>query len=89
MPKKKEEPEVAAAVETTESAAEVTDIEPVPVEPAAEVSAEPIEPAAEEPPKPKRTRKKKTDAVDEEALPGCPQGDRRKEKRNRRSGSAE
>ena len=26
MPKKKEEPEVAAAVETTESAAEVTDI---------------------------------------------------------------
>ena len=66
MPKKKEEPEVAAAVETTESAAEVTDIEPVPVEPAAEVSAEP---AAEEPPKPKRTRKKKTDAVDEEALP--------------------
>ena len=52
MPKKKEEPEVAAAVETTESAAEVTDIEPVPVEPAAEVSAEPIEPAAEEPPKP-------------------------------------
>ena len=59
MPKKKEEPEVAAAVETTESAAEVTDIEPVPVEPAAEVSAEPIEPAAEEPPKPKRTRKKK------------------------------
>lgn len=69
MPKKKEEPEVAAAVETTESAAEVTDIEPVPVEPAAEVSAEPIEPAAEEPPKPKRTRKKKTDAVDEEALP--------------------
>ena len=41
MPKKKEEPEVAAAVETTESAAEVTDIEPVPVEPAAEVSAEP------------------------------------------------
>ena len=61
MPKKKEEPEVAAAVETTESAAEVTDIEPVPVEPAAEVSAEPIEPAAEEPPKPKRTRKKKTD----------------------------
>lgn len=67
--KKKEEPEVAAAVETTESAAEVTDIEPVPVEPAAEVSAEPIEPAAEEPPKPKRTRKKKTDAVDEEALP--------------------
>ena len=68
MPKKKEEPEVTAAVETTESTAEVTDIEPVPVEPAAEVPAEPIEPAVEEPPKPKRTRKKKTDAVDEEAL---------------------
>lgn len=69
MPKKKEEPEVTAAVETTESTAEVTDIEPVPVEPAAEVPAEPIKPAVEEPPKPKRTRKKKTDAVDEEALP--------------------
>ena len=69
MPKKKEEPEVTAALETTESTAEVTDIEPVPVEPAAEVPAEPIEPAVEEPPKPKRTRKKKTDAVDEEALP--------------------
>lgn len=69
MPKKKEEPEVTAAVETTESTAEVTDIEPVPVEPAAEVPAEPIKPADEEPPKPKRTRKKKTDAVDEEALP--------------------
>ena len=41
MPKKKEEPEVTAAVETTESTAEVTDIEPVPVEPAAEVPAEP------------------------------------------------
>ena len=54
MPKKKEEPEVTAAVETTESTAEVTDIEPVPVEPAAEVPAEPIEPAAEEPPKPKK-----------------------------------
>ena len=40
MPKKKEEPEVTAAVETTESTAEVTDIEPVPVEPAAEVPAE-------------------------------------------------
>lgn len=69
MPKKKEEPEVTAAVETTESTAEVTDIEPVPVEPAAEVPAEPTKPAVEEPPKPKRTRKKKTDAVDEEALP--------------------
>ena len=32
MPKKKEEPEVTAAVETTESTAEVTDIEPVPVD---------------------------------------------------------
>ena len=69
MPKKKEEPEVTAAVETSESTAEVTDIEPVPVEPAAEVPAEPTKPAVEEPPKPKRTRKKKTDAVDEEALP--------------------
>ena len=69
MPKKKEDPEVTAAVETTESTAEVTDIEPVPVEPAAEVPAEPIKPAVEEPPKPKRTRKKKMDAVDEEALP--------------------
>ena len=77
MPKKKEEPEVTAAVETTESTAEVTDIEPVPVEPAAEVPAEPTKPAVEEPPKPKRTRKKKTDAVDEEsftrASTGCPQ----------------
>ena len=60
MPKKKEEPEVTAVVETTESTAEVTDIEPVPVEPAAEVPAEPTKPAVEEPPKPKRTRKKKT-----------------------------
>ena len=59
MPKKKEDTEVTAAVETTESTAEVTDIEPVPVEPAAEVPAEPIKPAVEEPPKPKRTRKKK------------------------------
>ena len=54
MPKKKEEPEVTAAVETTESTAEVTDIEPVSVEPAAEVPAEPIKPAVEEPPKPKK-----------------------------------
>ena len=69
MPKKKEDTEVTAAVETTESTAEVTDIEPVPVELAAEVPAEPIEPAVAEPPKTKRTRKKKTDAVDEEALP--------------------
>lgn len=85
MPKKKEEPEVTAAVETTESTAEVTDIEPVPVEPAAEVPAEPIKPAVEEPPKPKRTRKKKTDAVDEEALPEPqPAAPRRLQQRKRK-----
>lgn len=65
MPKKKEEIEVTAAAETSENSAEVADIEDTSAEPLTE---EPKS-ADAEPEKPKRTRKKKTDAVDSEELP--------------------
>lgn len=62
MPKKKEELEVTAATETTEAGTEVADVEDTTAEPRTETP----EPATADPPKPKRTRKAKTDAVDGE-----------------------
>lgn len=65
MPKKKEELEVTAATETTEAGTEVADVEDTTAEPRTETP----EPATADPPKPKRTRKTKTDAVDGEDVP--------------------
>lgn len=62
MPKKKEELEVTAAAETTETGTEVADVENTAASP-----AEAPEPEAAAPPK--RTRKKKADAVDGESVP--------------------
>lgn len=64
MPKKKEELEVTAAAETAESGVEVANLEDQAPEARAEIS----EAANEDAVKPKRTRKKKTDPVDEKAL---------------------
>lgn len=64
MPKKKEELEVTAAAETAESGVEVANLEDQAPEARAEIS----ETANEDAVKPKRTRKKKTDPVDEKAL---------------------
>ena len=64
MPKKKEELEVTAAAEATESGAEVANIEEQTLEASTEVSEITNEVAV----KPKRTRKKKTEPVDEKAL---------------------
>lgn len=68
MPKKKEELEVmegTAVEETSEPNAEVDDVEDAPAEPLTE-SAEPA--PAEPPPKPKRTRAKKPELVEEEPV---------------------
>ena len=62
MPKKKEELEVTTAVATTETGTEVADVEDT----TAELHTETPEPATASPPK--RTRKKKADAVDGEAV---------------------
>ena len=64
MPKKKEELGVTAAAEATESGAEVANLE----DQAPEASTEISETANEDAVKPKRTRKKKTDSVDEKTL---------------------
>ncbi len=68
MPKKKEELEVsvgAAAEETTESSAEVADLEETPAElPTESSESVPAEPT----PKPKRTRAKKTEPVEDEPI---------------------
>ena len=64
MPKKKEELEVTAAAETAESGVEVANLE----DQAPEASTEISETANEDAVKPKRTRKKKTDSVDEKTL---------------------
>ena len=68
MPKKKEELEVsagAAAEETTENSAEVADLEETPAElPAESPESGPAEPT----PKPKRTRAKKTEPVEDEPI---------------------
>ena len=68
MPKKKEELEVsagAAAEETTENSAEVADLEETPAElPAESPESVPAEPT----PKPKRTRAKKTEPVEDEPI---------------------
>ena len=64
MPKKKEELEVTAVAETTETGTEVADVEDTTAEPRTETP----EPATASPPKPKRTRQKKTDAVDGETI---------------------
>lgn len=67
MPKKKEELEVAAGTavaEATENGTEVADVEDTTAEPRAETP----EPATADPPKPKRTRQKKSDAVDGEEV---------------------
>lgn len=67
MPKRKEDLEVTAgtaATETTENGAEVADVEDT----TAELRTETPEPATAGPPKPKRTRKKKADAVDGEEV---------------------
>lgn len=64
MPKKKEELEVTAVAETTETGTEVADVEDT----TAEQRTETPEPATASPPKPKRTRQKKTDAVDGETI---------------------
>ena len=64
MPKKKEELEVTAVAETTETGTEVADVEDTTAEPRTEAP----EPATASPPKPKRTRQKKTDAVDGETV---------------------
>lgn len=64
MPKKKEELEVTAAAETTETGTEVADVEDTTAEPRTEAP----EPATADPTKPKRTRQKKKDAVDGEAV---------------------
>ena len=60
MPKKKEELEVTTAVAATETGTEVADVEDT----NAELHTETPEPATASPPK--RTRKKKADAVDGE-----------------------
>lgn len=68
MPKKKEELEVsagAAAEETTENSAEVADLEETPAElPTESPESVPAEPT----PKPKRTRAKKTEPVEDEPI---------------------
>lgn len=64
MPKKKEELEVTAAAETTETGTEVADVEDTTAEPRTETP----EPTTASPPKPKRTRQKKADAVDGETV---------------------
>lgn len=68
MPKKKEEQEVsvgAAAEETTENSAEVADLEETPTElPTESPESVPAEPT----PKPKRTRAKKTEPVEDEPI---------------------
>lgn len=64
MPKKKEELEVTAVAETTESNAEVADVEDTTAQPPTEAP----EPTVADPPK--RTRKKKADAVDGEEISG-------------------
>lgn len=67
MPKRKEDLEVTAgtaATETTENGTEVADVEDT----TAELRTETPEPATAGPPKPKRTRKKKADAVDGEEV---------------------
>lgn len=68
MPKKKEEQEVsvgAAAEETTENNAEVADLEETPTElPTESPESVPAEPT----PKPKRTRAKKTEPVEDEPI---------------------
>lgn len=64
MPKKKEELEVTAAAETTETGTEVADVEDTTAEPRTETP----EHTTASPPKPKRTRQKKADAVDGETV---------------------
>ena len=64
MPKKKEELEVTTAVDTADNGAEVADVEDT----TAKQSTEVPETAAADPPKPKRTRQKKADAVDGETV---------------------
>ena len=64
MPKKKEELEVTTAVATTDNGTEVADVEDTTAEPRTEIP----ETAAADPPKPKRTRQKKADAVDSETV---------------------
>lgn len=68
MPKKKEELEVAAGTavaESIENGTEVDDVEDTTAEPRTETP----KPATADPPKPKRTRQKKADAVDDEEVP--------------------
>lgn len=67
MPKKKEELEVAAdtaVAEATENGTEVADVEDTTAEPRAKTP----EPATADPPKPKRTRQKKSAALDGEEV---------------------
>ena len=64
MPKKKEELEVTTAVATTETSLEVADVEDTNTEPHTEAP----DTAVASPPKPKRTRQKKADAVDGETV---------------------
>lgn len=68
MPKKKEELEIAAGTavaESIENGTEVDDVEDTTAEPRTETP----KPATADPPKPKRIRQKKADAVDDEEVP--------------------